>query len=98
MEVTQAGGGEFFARQGLLFQSPEALKATIAQLQRGEPLIHDLASRGIKLNVTAILTLDQVQEVVAVLSPDVPAVVSVGAVIAISSAACSTVVVRRSPP
>jgi hopanoid biosynthesis associated RND transporter like protein HpnN len=42
-EVIQPGGGEFFARQGLLFQSPEELKGTVAQLQRGEPLIHDLA-------------------------------------------------------
>lgn len=41
-EVIQPGGGEFFARQGLLFQSPEELKGSIAQLQRGEPLIHDL--------------------------------------------------------
>ena len=31
-EVVQAGGGEFFANQGLLFQSPEALKETVGQL------------------------------------------------------------------
>jgi hopanoid biosynthesis associated RND transporter like protein HpnN len=42
-EVVQSGGGEFFARQGLLFQSPEQLQGTVAQLKRGEPLIHDLA-------------------------------------------------------
>ncbi len=40
-------------------------------------LIAELAKAGVKLNVTAILTLDQVKEVVAALSADVPAVVSV---------------------
>ncbi len=40
-------------------------------------LIHDLAKSGVKLNVTAILTLDQVRTVVAALAHDVPAVVSV---------------------
>jgi transaldolase len=41
------------------------------------PLIKELASEGVKLNVTAILTLDQVKGVAAALSPKVPAVVSV---------------------
>jgi len=41
------------------------------------PLIHDLASSGVRLNITAILTLDQVSGVVKTLQPDVPAVVSV---------------------
>src|ERR1022692_3377698 len=41
------------------------------------PLIKELASEGVKLNVTAILTLDQVKGVAAVLNPNVPAVVSV---------------------
>ena len=36
-------GGAFFARHGLLFQSVQQLKETVAQLKRGEPLIHDLA-------------------------------------------------------
>jgi len=40
-------------------------------------LIRDLAKDGVKLNVTAILTLDQVRDVVAALAPNVPAVVSV---------------------
>ncbi len=40
-------------------------------------LVRHLVSRGIKVNVTAILTLAQVKEVAAVLSPEVPAVVSV---------------------
>ncbi len=47
---------------------------------RGEsslPLIKELASEGVKLNVTAILTLEQVKGVVAALNPKVPAVVSV---------------------
>ena len=41
------------------------------------PLIKELAGQGVKLNVTALLTLDQVRGVAAALSPKVPAVVSV---------------------
>ncbi len=41
------------------------------------PLIAALARSGIKLNITAIMTLDQVKEVGAALSEHVPAVVSV---------------------
>jgi len=41
------------------------------------PLVYALAHAGIQLNVTAILTLDQVTSVVAVLDPEVPAIVSV---------------------
>ena len=41
------------------------------------PLIKELASEGVKLNVTAILTLEQVKGVAAALNPKVPAVVSV---------------------
>ncbi len=41
------------------------------------PLIADLARRGIKLNITAILTLQQVRDVAAALQPDVSAFVSV---------------------
>ena len=47
---------------------------------RGESalsLIKELASEGVKLNVTAILTLAQVEGVTAALNPKVPAVVSV---------------------
>lgn len=40
-------------------------------------LIRDLAAEGVKLNVTALLTVRQVKAVAAVLSADVPAVVSV---------------------
>jgi transaldolase len=47
---------------------------------RGEsslPLIRDLAGQGVKLNVTAILTLDQVKGVAGALNPQAPAIVSV---------------------
>ena len=47
---------------------------------RGEsalPLIRELASQGVKLNVTALLTLEQVRGVAAALHPQAPAVVSV---------------------
>src|SRR5215475_1104684 len=47
---------------------------------RGEsslPLIKELAIDGVKLNITAILTLDQVRGVAAALNPKVPSVVSV---------------------
>lgn len=40
-------------------------------------VIRSLANDGVKLNVTALLTLDQVRDVAAVLAPDVPAIVSV---------------------
>ncbi len=47
---------------------------------RGEsalPLIKELAVEGVQLNVTAILTLDQVRGTAAALNPDVPSVVSI---------------------
>jgi transaldolase len=47
---------------------------------RGEsslPLVRELALEGVKLNVTAILTLEQVAGVAQALNPGVPAVVSV---------------------
>ena len=47
---------------------------------RGEfmgPLIHALAAEGVKLNVTALLTLEQVRDVSNMLIESVPAVVSV---------------------
>ena len=40
-------------------------------------LVKELANEGVKLNVTAILTLEQVKGVAAALNPKVPAVVSV---------------------
>lgn len=47
---------------------------------RGEsaiPLIARLSAAGVKLNITAILTLDQVRAVIDAIDPDVPAIVSV---------------------
>jgi len=41
------------------------------------PLVRELAQEGVPLNVTAILTLDQVRGVANALHPDVPSVVSV---------------------
>ncbi|SME93596.1 transaldolase [Tistlia consotensis] len=41
------------------------------------PLLKSLAEQGVELNVTALFTLEQVEEVAAVLSPDTPAIVSV---------------------
>ena len=47
---------------------------------RGDPsynLVRRLASRGVKVNVTAITTLSQVRDAVSALSPEVPSYVSV---------------------
>ena len=47
---------------------------------RGEsslPLVKELADQGVKLNITAILTLEQVEGVSKALNPRVPSVVSV---------------------
>jgi transaldolase len=41
------------------------------------PLIQRLSAAGVKLNITAILTLDQVRDVVNALDPNTPAIVSV---------------------
>jgi transaldolase len=41
------------------------------------PLIHKLSHAGVKLNITALLTLDQVKEVVEATSPDAASVISV---------------------
>jgi transaldolase len=41
------------------------------------PLIRDLSQKGVRLNITAILTTDQVRGVVDTLAPEVPSVVSV---------------------
>jgi transaldolase len=45
--------------------------------QSSIPLIARLSAAGVKLNITAILTLDQVREVVDALDPATPAIVSV---------------------
>jgi transaldolase len=41
------------------------------------PLIRELSAQGVQLNITAILTLDQVRDVAAALDPKVPSVVSI---------------------
>lgn len=41
------------------------------------PLIKDLAAQGVRVNATALLTLDQVRSVAQALDPGVPAIVSV---------------------
>jgi len=41
------------------------------------PLIRRLSEAGVKLNITAILTLQQVRDVIAALDPNTPAIVSV---------------------
>ncbi|MDD2236832.1 MAG: transaldolase [Kiritimatiellae bacterium] len=40
-------------------------------------VIRELVAEGVKLNVTAIMSLSQVKEVAAALSPDIPSIVSV---------------------
>ncbi|MGD0410336.1 MAG: transaldolase [Verrucomicrobiota bacterium] len=50
---------------------------TNTRRESSRPLIQELAAEGVKLNVTAILTLEQVRGVAAALNPKVPAVVSV---------------------
>jgi uncharacterized protein len=42
--VTQLGGGEFFAKNGLLFQPVEELKRNTALMVQAEPLVHDMAT------------------------------------------------------
>jgi transaldolase len=41
------------------------------------PLIQELSQQGVKLNVTALMTLSQVRDVSSVLNPKVPSVISV---------------------
>jgi transaldolase len=41
------------------------------------PLIRELAAQGVQLNITAILTLEQVRAVATALNPQVPSVVSI---------------------
>jgi len=53
------------------------IPVTNTRRESAAPLIKELAGRGLKLNVTAILSLRQVKEVAAALNPGVPAIVSV---------------------
>lgn len=53
------------------------IPVTNTRRQASAPLIAKLAQDGMKLNITAILALRQVQEVADALRPDVPSIVSV---------------------
>jgi transaldolase len=50
---------------------------TNSRAESSIPLIGDLSQRGVQLNITAILSLDQVRKVSTVLDPEVPSVVSI---------------------
>jgi transaldolase len=50
---------------------------TNTRAESAVPLVRELSAQGVQLNITAILTLEQVRGVAAVLNPAVPAVVSV---------------------
>lgn len=53
------------------------IPVTNTQGVSSSPLIRELAAKGLKLNITAIMTLKQVAEVAGALKPDVPSIVSV---------------------
>lgn len=53
------------------------IPVTNTERKSAAALIKDLSHRGLKLNVTAILSVRQVKEVAAALNPKVPAIVSV---------------------
>ncbi|HEY0224498.1 MAG TPA: MMPL family transporter [Pseudolabrys sp.] len=57
--VTLAGGGEFFARNGFMYQSPDELRTKLGPLVKAEPLIRDLATdlslRGLIAGVEDVL-------------------------------------------
>lgn len=50
---------------------------TNSQGKCSAPLIRELSAQGVQLNVTAILTLEQVRKMAAALNPQVPSVVSI---------------------
>ncbi len=53
------------------------IPVTNTQGESTAPLVEKLTNDGLNLNITAILTLDQVKTVAKVLSPDTPSIVSV---------------------
>lgn len=53
------------------------IPVTDTQGQFTGPVIRTLADQGVALNITAILSLDQVRQVAGAINPDVPAIVSV---------------------
>jgi transaldolase len=60
------------------WQSNVYVKIPITNTRRESsvPVIHELAQSGVKVNVTAMLSLDQIRAVAEALHPDVPAVAS----------------------
>jgi transaldolase len=69
-------------RQALKINSWQAnvyVKIPITNTRResAAPLIRELSREGVKINVTAMLTLQQVGEIAEALDPDVPAIASV---------------------
>ena len=50
---------------------------TNTRAESAVPLVHELAAEGVKVNVTALLTLDQVRGIAGALNPQVPSVVSI---------------------
>lgn len=69
-------------REGRIIHSwgPNAsvkIPVTNTRAESAAPLIKQLSSEGVPLNITAILTLDQVREVAEALHPDTPSIVSV---------------------
>ena len=54
-----------------------ALKISNTRRESSLPLIKELAQEGVRLNITAILTLEQVSGVAQALNPSIPSVVSV---------------------
>jgi transaldolase len=53
------------------------IPVTNTRRESAVPLIRKLTNAGLKLNVTALMTLEQVQRVSVVLNPDVPSIVSI---------------------
>lgn len=53
------------------------IPVTNTRAETSAPLIARLSKKGVQLNVTALMTLDQVREVGAALAPETPSVVSV---------------------
>ncbi len=47
------------------------------QKQFSGPLIRELSKSGVQLNITAVMTLEQVSDIVACLEEDIPAIISV---------------------
>lgn len=69
-------------REGRIIHSwgPNAsvkIPVTNTRAESAAPLIRRLSAEGVPLNITAILTLDQVREVGEALHPDTPSIVSV---------------------